>query len=56
MTDAYGSWKPFRGSQEYTVKLEGAELVGYQSIVIGSIRDPYIIRQIDSWVKGSSKE
>src|SRR5205814_7831791 len=35
----------------YTVKLEGAELAGYQSIVIGSVRDPYIIRQIDSWVE-----
>lgn len=34
----------------YTVKLEGAELVGYQSIVIGSVRDPFIIRQIDDWL------
>ena len=33
----------------YTVKLEGAELVGYQSVLIGSIRDPFIIRQIDNW-------
>jgi hypothetical protein len=40
----------FEPAQRYTVKLEGAELVGYQSIVIGSIRDPYIIRQLDSWV------
>ena len=41
----------FEPATRYTVKLEGAELVGYQSIVIGSIRDPYIIRQIDSWVE-----
>ncbi len=34
----------------YTVKLEGAELVGYQSIIIGGIRDPFIIRQLDSWL------
>jgi hypothetical protein len=34
----------------YTVKLEGAAKVGYQSVVIGSIRDPFIIRQIDDWV------
>ena len=40
----------FEPAQRYTVKLEGAEHVGYQSIVIGSIRDPYIIRQLDSWV------
>ena len=41
----------FEPAQRYTVKLEGAELAGYQSVVIGSIRDPYIIRQIDSWVE-----
>jgi len=40
----------FDPAQRYTVKLEGAELAGYQSIVIGSIRDPYIIRQIDDFV------
>ena len=33
-----------------SVKLEGAEKVGYQSILLGSIRDPFIIRQIDDWV------
>jgi len=32
------------------VKLEGAELAGYQSIIVGGIRDPYIIRQLDSWL------
>lgn len=41
----------FEAAEKYTVKLEGAEHVGYQSIVIGSIRDPYIIRQLDSWVE-----
>lgn len=39
----------FEPADIYTVKLEGAERVGYQSIVIGSIRDPFIIRQIDDW-------
>jgi hypothetical protein len=43
-----------RGSQfipqPYTVKLEGAELAGYQSIIVGGIRDPYIIRQLDTWL------
>ena len=33
----------------YTVKLEGAELAGYQNVIIGGIRDPYIIGQIDDW-------
>ena len=43
-----------RGTQfipeRYTVKLEGAEPVGFQSIIIGGIRDPYVIRQLDSWL------
>jgi len=39
----------FIPAERYTVKLEGAEQVGYQSVLIGSIRDPYIIRQIDDW-------
>jgi hypothetical protein len=40
----------FIPAETYTVKLEGAEKVGYQSVVIGSIRDPFIIRHIDDWV------
>ena len=41
----------FEPAQRYTVKLEGAEQAGYQSIVIGSVRDPFIIRQIDDWTQ-----
>jgi hypothetical protein len=40
----------FRESDEYTVKLEGVELVGYQTVIIGGIRDPLIIRQLDNWL------
>jgi len=40
----------FIPAADYTVKLEGAELVGYQSIMIGGIRDPYIIRRLDLWL------
>jgi hypothetical protein len=43
------SGSAFAPAQRYTVKLEGAEKAGYQSILIGSIRDPFIIRQIDDW-------
>jgi hypothetical protein len=39
----------FMPADRYTVKLEGAEKAGYQSILIGSVRDPFIIRQIDDW-------
>jgi hypothetical protein len=38
----------FREAAQYTVKLEGSQLVGYQSVVIGGIRDPYIIRALDT--------
>ncbi len=41
----------FIPAKTYTVKLEGSEKVGYQSVIIGSIRDPFIIRQIDDWVE-----
>jgi hypothetical protein len=37
-------------TEPYTVKLEGAALAGYQSMIVGGIRDPYIIRQLDSWL------
>jgi hypothetical protein len=40
----------FIDATQYTVKLEGAERAGFQSILIGSIRDPFIIRQIDDWL------
>ncbi|MBI4194784.1 MAG: acyclic terpene utilization AtuA family protein [Betaproteobacteria bacterium] len=43
------SGSEFIPATRYTVKLEGAEKAGYQSILIGSIRDPFIIRQIDDW-------
>jgi len=46
----------FRHGETYTVKLEGAECVGYQSVVIGGIRDPFFIRQFDSWLDGVKKK
>jgi hypothetical protein len=39
----------FIHAPRYTVKLEGAEMAGYMSLLIGSVRDPFIIRQIDDW-------
>jgi hypothetical protein len=41
----------FIPAKTYTVKLEGAEKVGYQSVIVGGIRDPFIIRQIDDWLE-----
>jgi hypothetical protein len=37
----------FLPADAYTVKLEGARLAGYQTVVIGGIRDPHIIRGLD---------
>jgi hypothetical protein len=40
----------FIPAKDYTVKLEGAQLVGHQSIMIGGIRDPFILRRLDQWL------
>jgi hypothetical protein len=40
----------FSPAEAYSVKLEGAELAGYQTIIIGGIRDPFVLRQLDSWL------
>ena len=46
------SGSTFEKAGRYTIKLEGVELAGYQSIIIGSVRDPIILRQLDSWLEG----
>lgn len=46
------SGSTFKPAARYTIKLEGAELAGYQSIIVGSVRDPIILRQLDSWLAG----
>ncbi len=46
------SGSTFKPADRYTIKLEGAELAGYQSLIIGSVRDPIILRQLDSWLDG----
>ena len=33
-----------------TIKLEGAERVGHQAIIIAGVREPFIIRQLDDWL------
>lgn len=49
------SGSTFKPAERYTIKLEGAELAGYQSLIIGSVRDPIILRQFDSWLEGLVK-
>jgi hypothetical protein len=36
----------YKPAEKYTIKLEGAEWVGYQTIIIGGIRDAVIIRRL----------
>lgn len=42
----------FHEAETYTVKLEGAELAGYQCVIVCGIRDPYIIEALDSFLEG----
>jgi len=49
------SGSTFKKTERYTIKLEGAELAGYQSIVLGSVRDPIILRQFDHWLENLIK-
>lgn len=47
-----------RGSEfetaNYTIKLEGAGLVGYRSVVLGGVSDPAILEDFDSWFATAS--
>ncbi|HEY4027367.1 MAG TPA: acyclic terpene utilization AtuA family protein [Candidatus Dormibacteraeota bacterium] len=42
----------FTRSDAYSVKLEGAELAGYSTVLIGGIRDPFILARLDDWLAG----
>lgn len=40
----------FVKADKYTLRLEAAELVGYQSVCLGGVRDPVILEQLDDWL------
>jgi Acyclic terpene utilisation family protein AtuA len=40
----------FQRGSVYAVKLEGAELAGYATVMIGGIRDPFILGRLDWWL------
>src|SRR5260370_422133 len=42
----------FHPAEKYNVKLEGAELAGYATVMIGGIRDPFILSRLDVWLGG----
>lgn len=41
----------FAHSDQCTVKLEGAAFVGYQTILVGGVRDPFILAEFDQWLE-----
>ena len=45
----------FHPSARYSVKLEGAAVIGHRTIFIGGIRDPILIGQLDSFLEGVRK-
>ncbi len=40
------AWVP---SETYTVKVEGARVVGYQTIIMATIRDPHYVANVQAW-------
>lgn len=41
----------FTPDPEYTVKIEGVRQGGYSTILMGGVRDPFILAELDSWLK-----
>ncbi|MFD9701671.1 acyclic terpene utilization AtuA family protein [Lentzea sp. NPDC059081] len=39
----------FHVADQYTIKLEGARISGYETVSFSAIRDPLLLGQIDSW-------
>ncbi|HET7629381.1 MAG TPA: acyclic terpene utilization AtuA family protein [Bacillales bacterium] len=42
----------FHHAQAYTVRVEGVEKAGYRQIAVGGIRDPIVLKQLDSFLYG----
>lgn len=40
----------FERAQRYSTKVEGVRLAGYSSVVLGAVRDPYILADLDNWL------
>jgi hypothetical protein len=45
----------FEPADQYTVKLEGAAVTGYETVSFTGIRDPQILRSIDVWAEFFTK-
>jgi hypothetical protein len=41
----------FEPAKTFTIKIEGARQRGYSTVLMGAIRDPYIIAELDPWLE-----
>src|SRR5438132_3125522 len=41
----------FAADPDYTVKLEGVRQGGYSTVLMGGVRDPFILGDLDNWLK-----
>ncbi len=46
----------FVPANQYSIKLEGARFAGHLSTILGGVRDPVIIGQLDSWLEGMEQK
>jgi hypothetical protein len=49
------SGSEFVPANRYTIKLEGTRQRGYSTIILGAIRDPYILADLDNWLEQLDK-
>jgi len=49
------SGSQFAPAKEYTIKVEGVRQRGYSTVILGGVRDPYILSQLDSWLEQLDK-
>jgi hypothetical protein len=42
----------FEAAARYTNKIEGVRQVGYSTVLIAGVRDPYILAELDDWLAG----
>jgi hypothetical protein len=45
----------FTTADQITLRLEGAELAGYRTVVVAGVRDPLVVRQIDDFLASTTK-
>lgn len=46
----------FKKATQYTIRLEGARFSGYRRVIIGAIRDPLVLGQLEEWTKSAHEE